>query len=353
MVILIPVLALSTALVVIWFLLLGQVSQDDWIVAAYNKVLNSRNEAERLRRKDADHARKLAQYHGVSAKVMKLFLGGNSKKEIQKLHRQEQALQQGDLRSVSLFEMPGYVIQRKFESIGRGSIHKAVLEKYSELYGKKYAVNQTKQLLARMLSYPLLALPVVWALGSLLLASGNRTGGLAVLGVGSLLVLGLVYAMYDEVSDRLNKRRAAISRQFPNVVSKLALLVTSGMIMDRAWRETAESQDMVLYQEMRKTADELSNLVDPATAYTNFINRCNTKETTKLASAIIQNLSKGNAEIGVLLKSMAHEAWQERRHTAKRDSEKANSKLMIPTMMLFIAILVMIMVPVAMNFSAI
>ena len=93
--------------------------------------------------------------------------------------------------------------------------------------------------------------------------------------------------------------------------------------------------------------------MDPATAYTNFINRCNTKETTKLASAIIQNLSKGNAEIGVLLKGMAHEAWQERRHTAKRDSEKANSKLMIPTMMLFIAILVMIMVPVAMNFSAI
>ena len=342
MVILIPVLALSTALVVIWFLLLGQVSQDDWIVAAYNKVLNSRNEAERLRRKDADHARKLAQYHGVSAKVMKLFLGGNYKKEIQKLHRQEQALQQGDLRSVSLFEMPGYVIQRKFESIGRGSIHKAVLEKYSELYGKKYAVNQTKQLLARMLSYPLLALPVVWALGSLLLASGNRAGGLAVLGVGSLLVLGLVYAMYDEVS----------ARQFPNVVSKLALLVTSGMIMDRAWRETAESQDMVLYQEMRKTADELSNLVDPATAYTNFLNRCNTKETTKLASAIIQNQSKGNAEIGLLLKDMAHDAWQERRHTAKRDSEKANSKLMIPTMLLFVAILVMIMVPVALNFSS-
>ena len=49
---------------------------------------------------------------------------------------------------------------------------------------------------------------------------------------------------------------------------------------------------------------------------------------------------------------MAHEAWQERRHTAKRDSEKANSKLMIPTMMLFIAILVMIMVPVAINLSA-
>ena len=75
-------------------------------------------------------------------------------------------------------------------------------------------------------------------------------------------------------------------------------------------------------------------------------------ETTKLASAIIQSQSKGNAEIGALLKGMAHDAWQERRHTAKRDSEKANSKLMIPTMLLFVAILVMIMVPVALNFAS-
>lgn len=92
-------------------------------------------------------------------------------------------------------------------------------------------------------------------------------------------------------------------------------------------------------------------MVEPTAAYTNFINRCSTKETTKLASAIIQNQSKGNAEIGALLRSMSHDAWQERRHHAKRDSEAANSKLMIPTMMLFIAILVMIMVPVALNFS--
>jgi tight adherence protein C len=47
---------------------------------------------------------------------------------------------------------------------------------------------------------------------------------------------------------------------------------------------------------------------------------------------------------------MAHEAWQERRHAAKRDSEAANSKLMIPTMLLFLAILVIIMVPVVINF---
>jgi len=149
----------------------------------------------------------------------------------------------------------------------------------------------------------------------------------------------------------VKKRRCAICKQFPNVVSKLALLVTSGMIMDRAWKETAHSQESELYQEMRKTSEELDNLVSPEAAYGDFLSRCNTKETTKLASAILQNLSKGNSEIGRLLKEMAREAWQERRHNAKRDAEKANSKLMIPTMLLFLAILVMLMVPVAMNFS--
>ena len=247
--------------------------------------------------------------------------------------------------------MPGYVLFNRIDAIGHGTAHKALLSKYSELYGRKYAPNMTKQLMAQLLSYSILGVAGSLAVGSLIAsAAGSAMGALITL-LGTAMVLVLVYAMYDEVGDRLNKRRAAIARQFPNVVSKLALLVSSGMIMDRAWRETAMSQSGELYQEMRLTASELSNLVEPTAAYTSFINRCNTKETTKLASAIIQNQSKGNAEIGVLLRDMSHEAWQERRHTAKRDSEAANSKLMIPTMMLFVAILVMIMVPVALNFA--
>ena len=247
--------------------------------------------------------------------------------------------------------MPGYVLLRKVSALGHGTIHKTILEKYTELYGRKYAPNKTKQLLAKLSSYAIIGVAASLALGGLFSAVSDRMTGLLVTILGTVIVGVMVYALYDEVSDRVKKRRAAISRQFPNVVSKLALLVTSGMIMDRAWRETAESQNGVLYHEMRLTAQELSNLVEPTAAYTNFINRCSTKETTKLASAIIQNQSKGNAEIGVLLRNMSHDAWQERRHNAKRDSEAANSKLMIPTMLLFVAILVMIMVPVALSFS--
>ena len=343
--------AFVTVFVGFWLFLMARADRDDWVAAAYAKVLDDLAEIAKLRAKSIRRQEKLASYKGSASVWLSLLLSGDSHRAVTKLKRETARLQSGDLRSLSLLTMPGYVLQRRHESIGKGGLHKAIMSKSFELYGKKHAANKTKHLLAKLLSYPIIGLSVTFVISAPLFVFTNARVGAGTLGVGSVLVMVLVYAMYDELSDTVKKRRAAITRQFPGVVSKLALLVTSGMIMDRAWKETAWSQGSELYLEMRKTAEELDNLVSPEAAYGSFISRCNTKETAKLASAIIQNLSKGNVEIGKLLKDMAREAWQERRHTAKRDAEKANSKLMIPTMMLFIAILVMLMVPIAMNFT--
>jgi len=350
---LIVILAFATALTAFWLVLLGKAIPEDWIVVAYNKVFDNLAAIEKLRIKDKLRSEKLSRCRGIAAVGMKLLSSGDPEKEIKKLEQENERLQNGNLKHIGVFTAPGYVLQRRFEAIGKGSIHKTIISKSYELYGKKHAVNRTRHLMAKLLSYPVIGVAATLALSVVLMGTGNATAGNAVLGIGSVMILALTYTMYDELSDRVKKRREAISRQFPNVVSKLALLVTSGMIMDRAWNETAYSQELELYKEMRKTSEELNNLVSPEAAYSDFINRCNTKDTAKLASAIMQNLSKGNAEIGRLLKDMAREAWQERRHTAKRDAEKANSKLMIPTMLLLLAILVMLMVPVAMNFSGI
>ena len=348
---LIIVLVPTTALIAVWVILLSMITRDDWIAAAYGKVLDNLAVIDKLQLKDAKNRSKLSEYHGITAMAMRVWQGGGSKKKIAKLEHQNDRLQDGNLKSLSIFVMPGYVLTRKFDVINRGNIRNLILKKNFELYGKKHAAIKTNQLLAKLLSYSMIGVAVSLALGAAVMGMGNNAVGLAILGIGTVLVLVLVYAMYDEVSDRVSKRHDAIARQFPNMVSKLALLVTSGMVMDRAWKETAYSQGVEIYREMQLTSQELDNMVSPESAYDGFVKRCNTKETTKLASAIMQNLSKGNSEIGRLLKDMAREAWLERRSTAKRDSEKANSKLMIPTMLLLLTILVMLMVPVAMSFS--
>jgi len=348
---LIFILILSSVMIIAWILLLGRVIDEDWISAAYAKAFDNLAVINRLCVRDSQNEEKRARYQDITALGIKLIANRNSGKKIKKLEQDNEQLQKGNLKSINVFAMPGYVLQREVPAIGKSGVHKIIMSKCYELYGKKHAQYKAKQLLAQMLSYPLIGISALLALGVILSGTGNTSTGFTVIGIGIILIIVLVYAMYDELSDMVKKRQSSISKQFPNVVSKLALLVTSGMIMDRAWKETAYSRESELYLEMRKTSEELDNLVSPESAYSSFINRCNTKESAKLASAIMQNLSKGNAEIGRLLKDMAREAWQERRHTAKRDAEKANSKLMIPTMLLFIAILIMLMVPVAMNFS--
>ena len=96
------VVGLATILLVVWLLLLSMVSNDDWIAAARNKVLDNRQQIDRLRMKDAANAESLRQYHGIAAKVMSLFLGGTSEKEIAKIEKQNDELQKGRLRSVSI-----------------------------------------------------------------------------------------------------------------------------------------------------------------------------------------------------------------------------------------------------------
>jgi tight adherence protein C len=341
----------ATLLAAVWLVLLGMVSREDWLIAAYNKVLDDRDAIATLRLRGAARRKRLARYPGPAARVMKIFLSGNLEKKTGKRERNIACLQNGELKGLNICTMPGYVLQRKFTAIGRGALHKTILAASRELYGKRHAANKSKQLLAQLLSYPLIGVAVALSLGALCLSAGDAMFGLALTTAGPAIALTFAYSLYDALRKKAKRRREAIRRQFPNVVSKLALLTTSGMIMERAWQETAYSQELELYKEMRQTAEELDNLVSPEIAYSGFISRCNTGETSKLAAAITQNLSKGNAEIGRLLKTMAQEAWLERRHLAKRDSEKANSQLLIPIMLLFFAILLMIMAPVAMNFT--
>ena len=349
---LITIMSFATVLVAIWLFLLGRVKKEDWISAAYSKLYDNASAIKKISLKEAMRHEKLKRFRGLAAVGAQLFMR-NNEKEIEKLKSANECLKNGDIKGLNILIMPGYVLQREFEVIGKGGIHKKILTKCNELYGRKNAVNKTKQLLAKLLSFPIIGVALSLAVGAALMGIGSTVAGAAIVGIGTVLIIVVVYAQYDELSDRVKKRRIAICKQFPGVVSKLALLVTSGMIMDRAWKETAYSQESEIYLEMRQTAEEMDNLVSPEIAYSGFINRCNTKETARLASAIMQNLSKGNAEIGRLLKNMAREAWLERRRTAKKDAEKANSKLMIPTMLLLMMILVILMVPIAMNFSGI
>lgn len=339
-------LIIATTFMVMWFVLLFSSNQDDFQVLAYNKILDNREKINELRLKDELKLKKIEKYTGISFKILRSLHRKGHIKEIQKIEKTNEKIQGGNFSSISILDLPGYALYRKLEYSFNEAIRKKVYVNCLEYHGKNHVGNKMKEIFAKFLSYSIIGVALSLCIGTMVLCDEeNFTIGLMILIIGPMISVLGAYSVYSGMNEKLRIRREAIQRQFPEVVSKLALLATSGTIMNKAWAQTAYSSNKELYIEMQKTSQELDNLITPEAAYSEFIRRCNTKETSKLATAIMQNLSKGNAEIGVLLKSMSKEAWVERRNFAKRDAEGANAKLLMPTMILLADILFMIMAP--------
>lgn len=209
----------------------------------------------------------------------------------------------------------------------------------SEVYGKKYAEYYYYVSVGGKITYVVTALPIIFLLA---LLANNPVA----LFFGAVLAAIFVWYVNESFKDKLTARREEILAEFPQVLSKMTLLVNSGMLLRDAWNLIAGQSDTVLFQEMQLTATQLDNGVPEAAAYREFAERCGIKEVRKFSSMVVQGLEKGAAELTLFLKDMADELWMEKRNLVKQKGEKANSKLLVPTVIIFIGILFMVMAPV-------
>ena len=213
------------------------------------------------------------------------------------------------------------------------------IKEIAEIKGKRYAEYYYFILLGAKTTYIFTMIVFVCLLAVLAdsveaLLFGILLGGLAIVYLDLTL------------QDKLTARRQELVLDLPQVLSKLTVLVNSGMVLREAWKRVSVTGDRVLYKEMQNTSLEIENGVMESDAYRNFADRCNVKEIRKFASLIIQNLKKGNEELAYFLKDLSDEMWEVKKNEVKQKGEKANSRLLLPMMLIFIGILLMILVPV-------
>ena len=216
------------------------------------------------------------------------------------------------------------------------------IKEISEIQGKKFAEYYYYIINGAKWTYGFTVLVFFVVLG----AMANE---LAAILLGAVLAGLIMWYLEELMNDQLTERRDNILSSMPQMLSKLTLLGNSGMIVREAWEKVAYGGSGALYEEMQLTVKEMQNGISDLDAYRNFADRCSLKEVRRFASTMIQNLSKGNAELSYFLKEMSEEMWEEKKHLVKRKGEAANSKLLMPTAMIFIGILVMIIVPAFMS----
>lgn len=212
------------------------------------------------------------------------------------------------------------------------------IKKMEEIYGRQYATYYYYILMGSKVT--LISISII---GVLVFMNITANPGLWFYGV---LLIGLILWYLEEtIKDKVNLRRDELIRTYPRMLSKLLLLVKSGMPIREAWESVALDNEGLLYKEMKLTVEELSNGMIEVEAYKAFGERCSIKQIKKFSSLMIQNLQKGSAEVADFLRDMSKEAWEEKKNFVKRKGETASSKLVFPIGLIFVGVLIIIIVP--------
>lgn len=236
----------------------------------------------------------------------------------------------------------GYAIMETLRYQYKSKGDRKLRKEISILYGDKYAEYYIRVIYAQKvsLSYTLLLLAVpMYGLANDILAT-----------VVVAVFAGLAFYYFGTLTaEKIMKRSEVMLRDFSDVVSKLALLTNAGMILREAWEEVSKNGDSALYEEMQLSVIQMQNGMSDVDAIYGFGVRCVIPEIKKFTSTIVQGMVKGNSELTSMLQDQSSEVWSLKKQNVRRQGEKANSKLMIPMMLMLVGILVMVIIPIFAN----
>lgn len=257
-----------------------------------------------------------------------------------------EALDNDDFPLKSIYSAGFYLQEKKLFSL-RGNVLRKLHSDMALYYSKLYSDFYTMAVWAQVISFALFFLSFGFILGGLF------PGDVSLLAAGSgvLLAVVCVYYFYTKVGSAVNERREKCESEFPNAISKLALIVNSGVILRDAWNMVAYGNEGIFYELMQKASQDMGNGVSDVDAIYEFGYMTNSDDVKKFTSALIQNIERGGGELPYFLEQLSSELWNHHRQTTLQKGEKAASALLIPIALMFLGIMLIVIVAAVQSFS--
>jgi len=238
----------------------------------------------------------------------------------------------------------GIVLLKRFTI--RGKIAGKVKEFNTIYYGVKFGEYYAFMVWAQSITLGLLILTVC-----LLLCGVMKDMAVLFLLIG---VGGSVYTVLyfiGHTKQLVDRRREECEFEFPNAISKMALLVNSGVILHDAWNLVAFGKEGVFYRMMREACERMDNGVSDSVAIHDFGVQSNSGDVKKFATALIQNAERGGGELSIFLANQSSELWNHRRQIALQRGEKAASALLAPIALMLVGVMLIIIAAAMQSFS--
>lgn len=176
---------------------------------------------------------------------------------------------------------------------------------------------------------------------------------------GAVVAAVAVFFFKDkDLHDLVEKKKKEERRIYPEILQKLTLYLEAGLTIRTAFCRIAEDYEkerkkgerrQEAYEEMLIAAREIHMGIPEGVAYENFGKRTGVREYIRLSTFLLQNLKKGSSQLLQQLREEAQLAEEMRMQNARKLSEEASTKLLLPMVMLLVIVMVIIMVPAFSN----
>lgn len=226
------------------------------------------------------------------------------------------------------------------------NLDRKVRKNLRELREEEYVEFYLRVTWATAATYFVLAL---FFSGLLALASVEIIVVLLVAGLGILLG----FTVFSEIDKKIAERHLKISLDLPDFTNKLLILSGAGLSLKAAMVKVSKEmeKDTAFYKELKHAVYLMEHGSTVESAMDALCNRCNLPEVRRLTSVLLQNMHSGGSDILIALREISKELWTNRRATAKRIAEEAETKLLIPMMLMLLAVILVVAAPAVMSLS--
>ncbi|MBQ8802274.1 MAG: type II secretion system F family protein [Tyzzerella sp.] len=217
----------------------------------------------------------------------------------------------------------------------RGKVRKMLISQAKLLHNPQYAEYYANVVWAQVVSVVHLCLCVGFVLGGVFNFLFS-----ALVGVICAFVFG--YFFLTKMKEDLNKRKLECTIELPEIVSTMALLINSGMVLREAWEKIAYGKEGTVYNLMQDACIDMQNGFSEMDAIYKFGVMSDSPEIKKFTGALVQGLSKGSRDLSDFLTKQSSEMWALKKQIMLQKGEAAASKLLAPIALIFVGILIIV-----------
>ena len=176
---------------------------------------------------------------------------------------------------------------------------------------------------------------------------------------GVIAAVIMVVRAGSSVRDEEKKRKEQMEKDYPEIVSKLILLLTAGMTISGAWKRICNDYleakprlgKRFAYEEMVFSMRELELGRSEAVVYEAFGSRTEIVCYKRLSAMLSRNLRRGFKEILAMLDLESRDAYAARFEAVRKKGEETSTKLLFPMMGMLVIVIAIIIVPAFMGMS--